>query len=101
MEGVIHEYKRHMKVVGYSKATVLAYTGHLRLFRQYLESKGIDDLKEITKNVITSYYEYIKDKNYLGYDPQTTSSGSKFGQNMTFFQYPKPRTFTLGLSLTL
>ncbi|MFA5229358.1 MAG: SusC/RagA family TonB-linked outer membrane protein, partial [Candidatus Paceibacterota bacterium] len=40
---------------------------------------------------------------FRGYDPEATSqsgSNAKFGQNMFFFQYPKPRTFTLGLSAT-
>lgn len=43
----------------------------------------------------------ISSKDFLGYDPQTTSSGDQFGQNMTFFQYPRPRTFTAGISITL
>lgn len=40
---------------------------------------------------------------FRGYDPEATSqsgTNAKFGQNMFFFQYPKPRTFTLGLSAT-
>lgn len=42
-------------------------------------------------------------KDFRGYDPEATSqsgSSAKFGQNMFFFQYPKPRTFTIGLSAT-
>lgn len=35
-----------------------------------------------------------------GYDPQATSwAGSQWGQNIFFFQYPRPRTFTFGVSL--
>lgn len=38
---------------------------------------------------------------FLGFDPEGTSQGtSQFGQNMFFFQYPRPRTFTFGLSAT-
>jgi len=38
---------------------------------------------------------------YNGYDPESTSQGSaKFGQNMTFFAYPRARTWTLGLNVT-
>lgn len=40
---------------------------------------------------------------FRGYDPEATSisgNDAKFGQNMFFFQYPKARTFTLGLSAT-
>ena len=40
---------------------------------------------------------------FNGYDPESTSQtdamGSKFGQNATFFSYPRARTFTLGLSV--
>lgn len=42
----------------------------------------------------------ITAKNFLGYDPESTSSTSKFGQNMTFFSYPRARTFTFGLNVT-
>lgn len=38
---------------------------------------------------------------FNGYDPEGTSQGtSQWGQNMYFFQYPKPRTWTLGLNVT-
>ncbi len=37
---------------------------------------------------------------FLGYDPESTSSTSKFGQNMTFFSYPRARTFTFGVNVT-
>ncbi|MDR0688353.1 MAG: TonB-dependent receptor [Prevotellaceae bacterium] len=38
---------------------------------------------------------------FLGYDPEATSNPSdRWGQNVFFFQYPKPRTFTLGLNVT-
>lgn len=45
----------------------------------------------------------ITSKDFKGYDPESTSQGenNKFGQNMTFFAYPRAKTFTLGLSLTL
>ena len=43
----------------------------------------------------------IHSKDFKGYDPEGTSQGSNpWGQNMFFFQYPKPRTFTLGANLT-
>ena len=51
----------------------------------------------------------IVSKDFLGYDPESTSevssssgvsSGSQFGQNMTFFSYPRARTFTFGVNVT-
>lgn len=43
----------------------------------------------------------ITSSEFRGYDPEATSQGSNhFGQNMFFFQYPKPRTYTVGLTAT-
>lgn len=39
---------------------------------------------------------------FKGYDPESTSQGdaNKFGQNMTFYSYPRARTWTLGVNIT-
>lgn len=51
----------------------------------------------------------ITSKDFAGYDPESTSqidsnngviNNSQFGQNMTFFSYPRARTFTLGVNVT-
>lgn len=51
----------------------------------------------------------ITAKDFKGYDPEGTSqidrtngieTNSQWGQNMFFFQYPKARTYTLGLNVT-
>jgi TonB-dependent starch-binding outer membrane protein SusC len=44
----------------------------------------------------------INSKEFKGYDPEATSwSGNdeQWGQNIFFFQYPKPTTYTLGVNL--
>jgi hypothetical protein len=41
----------------------------------------------------------IHSDDFKGYDPESSSWGGNWGQNIFFFQYPKPRTFTLGLNL--
>lgn len=42
----------------------------------------------------------IHSNEFLGLDPEGTSQGgNQWGQNMFFFQYPKPRTFTVGVNL--
>ena len=45
----------------------------------------------------------ITSSKFQGYDPESTSlgEGNKFGQNMTFFSYPRAKTFTFGVNLTL
>jgi len=41
----------------------------------------------------------VRSKDFKGYDPEATSwGGNQWGQNIFFFQYPNPRTFTLGTS---
>ncbi|EJW97985.1 protein containing TonB-dependent receptor, beta-barrel domain protein [gut metagenome] len=43
----------------------------------------------------------IVSKDFQGYDPESSSeTGGKFGQNMTFFSYPRARTFTFGVNVT-
>ena len=45
----------------------------------------------------------IVSKDFYGYDPESTSesgNNAKFGQNMTFFSYPRARTFTFGVNVT-
>lgn len=43
----------------------------------------------------------IHSKDFKGYDPEGSSwNDNQWGQNMFFFQYPKPRTFNLGVNVT-
>ena len=43
----------------------------------------------------------IHSKDFKGYDPEGSSYGDdQWGQNMFFYQYPKPRTYTLGVNVT-
>lgn len=37
---------------------------------------------------------------YSGYDPEALTYGQQLAANMEFFQYPRPRTFNLGLNVT-
>ena len=50
--------------------------------------------------VYASLQNFFLITDYTGYDPEvTTYGGSPFAQGVTFFDYPKPRTLTLGLNL--
>lgn len=64
-----------------------------------LEKMHISGLR-IFANVNNAFL--ICSKDFNGYDPESTSQGdgNKFGQNMTFFSYPRARTWTLGLNVT-
>ncbi|CAM4240083.1 Outer membrane receptor protein, Fe transport [Zobellia roscoffensis] len=64
---------------------------------QFLDLIGLNSLRVYAsaENVFV-----IHSKDFQGYDPEATSwEGNQWGQNIFFFQYPKPRTFTLGCSL--
>ena len=41
----------------------------------------------------------LTSKDFKGYDPESTSQGDQFGQNITFFSYPRAKTFTFGLNV--
>lgn len=38
---------------------------------------------------------------YTGYDPEVTTYSDNFAQGITFFDYPKPRVFMLGINVSL
>ncbi len=43
----------------------------------------------------------IHSKEFKGYDPEATSwNGNQWGQNIVFFQYPKPTSFSIGTEIT-
>jgi hypothetical protein len=62
------------------------------------KSIGISNLRLYT-NVNNAFM--ICSSKFNGYDPESTSQGdsSKFGQNMTFFAYPRALTWTLGVNV--
>lgn len=41
----------------------------------------------------------IHSNDFKGYDPEATSWGGQWGQNIFFFQYPKPTTVTFGVNV--
>ncbi|TDN95020.1 TonB-linked SusC/RagA family outer membrane protein [Salegentibacter sp. 24] len=62
-----------------------------------LERWGIKSLRVYT-NVQNAFVIHSDD--FKGYDPEASSwEGNQWGQNIFFFQYPRPRTFTLGFNV--
>jgi len=57
-------------------------------------------LKKLRGYVSVSNAFLIDSKDFLGYDPEATSNNDQFGQNIFFYQYPRPRTFTFGVNLS-
>lgn len=62
-----------------------------------LSTWGLSHLR-LTASVENAFVIHSSD--FKGYDPEATSwENDQWGQNIFFFQYPKPRTFTLGVNL--
>jgi TonB-linked SusC/RagA family outer membrane protein len=66
--------------------------------KNMINNIGIENLR-INFNLQNAFV--IKSKDFKDYDPESDGmwSGSNFGQNIFFYQYPKPRTLSLGLSV--
>lgn len=50
--------------------------------------------------VYGSVQNFFLSTKYSGYDPEVSDATQTFAQGITVFGYPKPRTFTVGLSVT-
>lgn len=67
------------------------------LTKQQVKPLGISSLR-VYAGISNAFV--ISSKDFLGLDPEGTSQGgNQWGQNMFFFQYPKPRTVTVGVNL--
>lgn len=60
----------------------------------------LDKFKLKRLRLYASVQNFFLATDYTGYDPEVSTYGDAFAQGITFFDYPKPRTFTLGLNLT-
>lgn len=60
----------------------------------------LDKLNLKQLRVYASLQNFFLITDYTGYDPEVATYGNAFSQGITFFDYPKPRTYTLGLTLS-
>ncbi|MDA8138949.1 MAG: tyrosine-type recombinase/integrase [Desulfobacteraceae bacterium] len=51
----VAEFKLHLKAKGYAAATIASYGKGLAQFRDYLQSRDMDDLRRVTAKVIEEY----------------------------------------------
>lgn len=62
-------------------------------------------LKKMSLSSLRLYFNVnnafvVTSKDFKGYDPEGTTHGNaQWGQNIMFYQHPKPRTYTLGVNL--
>lgn len=62
--------------------------------KEFLKSQGISRLR-----IYASLQNFFLITDYTGYDPEVSTYGDAFAQGITFFEYPKPITFTLGINI--
>lgn len=62
--------------------------------KEFLKSQGISRLR-----IYASLQNFFLITDYTGYDPEVSTYGNAFAQGITFFEYPKPITFTLGINI--
>lgn len=60
----------------------------------------LDKFKLGQLRVYASLQNFFLITDYSGYDPEVTTYGDAFAQGITFFDYPKPRTYTLGINVS-
>ena len=56
---IITEYQNHLKALGYADATVENYRRHLNIFKDYLSTEKITDLRKVTRDSIKHFQEEI------------------------------------------
>ncbi|WEK35537.1 MAG: TonB-dependent receptor [Candidatus Pseudobacter hemicellulosilyticus] len=62
-------------------------------------AQRISNLKLAKLKVYGSVQNFFLVTDYSGNDPEVTTYGNAFSQGQTFFDYPKPTTFTLGVNV--
>ena len=61
----------------------------------------VKKLKLSRLRVYTSVQNFFLATKYRGNDPEVSTYGNAFSQGQTFFDYPKPTTYMLGLNISL
>lgn len=61
----------------------------------------VQKLKLSRLRIYTSVQNFFLATKYRGNDPEVTTYGNAFSQGQTFFDYPKPTTYLLGLNIGL
>ena len=56
---IVSCFKNLLKARGYAKESIIAYFRDIKQFRNYLDDNNITDIRDITRNIIFSYYEKV------------------------------------------
>jgi integrase/recombinase XerD len=59
---LLSDYARHLERVGYNPVTIKMLPSLVREFFHQLEQLGIKSMEEVTPQIITGYYRYLKER---------------------------------------
>jgi len=59
---LLQEFKQWLDILGYAETTVYNLPNHLREFFNYLENKNINHINNITTQIVTDYYNHLKER---------------------------------------
>jgi len=59
---LLQDFKQWLDILGYAETTVYNLPIHLREFFNYLENRNINHINNITTQVVTDYYNYLKER---------------------------------------
>jgi integrase/recombinase XerD len=78
----VTEFKHQLKTRGYAKATIEGYRKNLDQFTTYLTGRNIDDMKQVTRQTIADYQEYV-----MGGDNAVETKALKIRAVKRLFEY--------------
>lgn len=59
---LLQEFKQWLDILGYAETTVYNLPNHLREFFNYLENRNINHINNITTQIVTDYYNHLKER---------------------------------------
>lgn len=88
-ENLLKEFLTYLKLIrGYSQNTIDSYKRDIQRFLDFLESKGIDDLNDVNKTILSSFFSTL---NTFGLS--TKSIARNYSSIKSFFRYLSTNDF--------
>ena len=88
-ENLLKEFLTYLKLIrGYSQNTIDSYNRDIQRFLDFLESKGIDDLNDVNKTILSSFFSTL---NTIGLS--TKSIARNYSSIKSFFRYLSTNDF--------
>jgi len=83
INAAIKEYIEHLRKIGKTENTIMAYSSDLAQFEKFLQEHNISTLKQITPEIIEKYKKHLQEKLKLG----ASTISRKIHALKVFFKY--------------